>query len=102
MPDGSLLVRASITQSTAKKRLKVINIPMKMSLLLPPQNNFADLKERADALLKTTKDKSVMELAAIIGTLLYRCDLLEREVERLGREVPKPSSAKSSAPAKKR
>jgi hypothetical protein len=102
MPDGSLLVTTSYTQSTAKKRLKAINIPMKMSLLLPPQNNFADLKERADALLKTTKDKSVMELAAIVGTLLYRCDLLEREVERLGREVPKPSSTKSSGPAKKR
>lgn len=102
MSDGLFLAMASLTVSTAKKRLKAINIPMKMSLLLPPQNNFADLKERADALLKTTKDKSVMELAAIVGTLLYRCDLLEREVERLGREVPEPSPTKSSAPAKKR
>ena len=41
-------------------------------------------------------------IVAIVGTLLYRCDLLEREVERLGREVPKPSSPKNIAPSRKK
>jgi hypothetical protein len=75
---------------------------MKTSLLLPPQNNFADLRERADGLLKTTKDKSVLSLAAIVGTLLYRCDLLEREVERLGREAARPSPERNPVSAKKK
>jgi hypothetical protein len=55
------------------------------SLLLPSQNNFADLREMADNLLNSTKDKDLKRLAGVVGTLLYRCDLLEREVEILGR-----------------
>jgi hypothetical protein len=51
---------------------------------LPPKENFADLREVADKLLKTTTDGSVKRLAELVGRLAYRCDLLEREVERLG------------------
>jgi len=57
--------------------------------LLPEQNNFADLREAANKLLNSTKDGNVKRLAEIVGTLSYRCDLLEREVERLER-VKKP------------
>jgi hypothetical protein len=53
--------------------------------LLPPENNFADLREAADKLINSTHDENVKRLAGIVGTLLYRCDLLEREVERLER-----------------
>jgi|GEM_PF-1219607 hypothetical protein len=53
--------------------------------LLPEQNNFADLREAANKLLNSTKDGNVKRLAEIVGTLAYRCDLLEREVERLER-----------------
>jgi hypothetical protein len=53
--------------------------------LLPEQNNFADLREAANKLLNSTKDGNVKRLAEIIGMLSYRCDLLEREVERLER-----------------
>ena len=52
---------------------------------LPEENNFADLREAANKLLNSTKDKDVKRLAGIVGTLLFRCDLLEREVERLER-----------------
>ena len=57
--------------------------------LLPAENNFADLRETANKLLNSTKDEDVKRLAGIVGTLLFRCDLLEREVERLER-VKKP------------
>jgi hypothetical protein len=57
--------------------------------LLPEQNNFADLREDADKLLKSTADENAKRLAGIIGKLAYRCDLLEREVERLEREKKK-------------
>jgi hypothetical protein len=53
--------------------------------LLPEENNFADLRETANKLISSTKDENVKHLAGIVGTLLYRCDLLEREVERLER-----------------
>jgi hypothetical protein len=53
--------------------------------LLPAQDNFADLRENADKLLASAKDDTLKRLVAIVGTLLYRCDLLEREVERLER-----------------
>ena len=52
---------------------------------LPPEENFADLRETANSLLNSTKNEDVKRLAGIVGTLLYRCDLLEREVERLQR-----------------
>jgi hypothetical protein len=51
--------------------------------LLPPQENFADLREVANSLLKSTSDENVKRLIGVVGTLAYRCDLLEREVERL-------------------
>jgi len=74
-----------------------------MSLLLPPENNFADLREASNLLLKSATDENLKRLAGIVGTLLFRCDLLEREVERLG--WPDARSAKSPAkkakPAKK-
>jgi hypothetical protein len=53
--------------------------------LLPEQNNFADLREAANKLLKSATDGNVKRLAEIVGKLSYRCDLLEREVERLER-----------------
>jgi hypothetical protein len=53
--------------------------------LLSPQDNFADLREVADNLLKTTTDENVKRLVGVVGKLAYRCDLLEREVERLRR-----------------
>lgn len=51
--------------------------------LLPPENNFADLREAVNKLLNTTKDENLKRLAGIVGTLAYRCDELERQVERL-------------------
>jgi hypothetical protein len=63
---------------------------MKTSTLLPAQNNFADLRELTDKLLKKKDDENLTRLIAIVGKVLYRCDLLEREVERLGRGVPAP------------
>jgi len=53
--------------------------------LLPPKDNFADLREVAEKLIKTTADENVKRLAEVVGRLSYRCDLLEREVERLER-----------------
>ena len=53
--------------------------------LLPEQNNFADLREAANKLLNSRTDGNVKRLAEIVGTLANRCDLLEREVERLER-----------------
>jgi hypothetical protein len=53
--------------------------------LLPPENNFADLRETVNKLIATTTDENVKRLAGLVGTLAYRCDLLEREVERLER-----------------
>jgi len=53
--------------------------------LLPAENNFADLREAANKLLASATDENVKRLIGIIGMLLYRCDSLEREVERLGR-----------------
>jgi hypothetical protein len=53
--------------------------------LLPAENNFADLRETVNKLAATTKDEAVQRLAGLVGTLAYRCDLLEREVERLER-----------------
>jgi hypothetical protein len=57
--------------------------------LLPSQNNFADLRELSNKLLSSTSDETVKRLAGIVGQLAYRCDLLEREVERLERANPK-------------
>jgi hypothetical protein len=59
--------------------------------LLPAQNNFADIRETANKLIGSTKDENVKHLAGIVGTLSYRCDLLEREVERLGRAGTAPT-----------
>jgi hypothetical protein len=53
--------------------------------LIPAENNFADLRETANKLMNSAKEEDVKRLAGIVGTLLYRCDLLEREVERLER-----------------
>lgn len=69
---------------------------MKNATLLPAQNNFADLRELADKLLKKTGDDNLTRLTAIVGTLLYRCDLLEREVERLGRGDPAGTPGRSA------
>jgi hypothetical protein len=53
--------------------------------LIPAENNFADLRETANKLMNSAQSEDVKRLAGIVGTLLYRCDLLEREVERLER-----------------
>jgi hypothetical protein len=53
--------------------------------LLPPQDNFADLREVANKLLASTTDENVKRLIGVVGMLAYRCDLLEREVERIER-----------------
>ncbi len=52
---------------------------------LPAQENFADLRESANRLLDSTSDENIKRLVAIVGKLSYRCDLLEREVERIAR-----------------
>jgi hypothetical protein len=54
--------------------------------LIPPQNNFADLREVANKLTSSTND-DVKRLADVVGLIAYRCDLLEREVERLTAKV---------------
>jgi hypothetical protein len=56
-----------------------------MSLLLPAENNFADICETANRLIKTPNDDNLKRLIGLVGQLAYRCDLLEREVERLSR-----------------
>ena len=53
--------------------------------LIPSQNNFADLRENTDKLISSMSDENVKRVAGIVGMLAYRCDLLEREVERLER-----------------
>jgi hypothetical protein len=53
--------------------------------LLPPQDNFADLREVANKLLGSIADENLKRLIGVVGMLSYRCDLLEREVERLER-----------------
>jgi hypothetical protein len=53
--------------------------------LLSPQENFADLREVANNLQKSTSDENVKRLIGVVGSLAYRCDQLEREVERLER-----------------
>lgn len=50
--------------------------------LLPAQDNFADLREVTNALIPAAQDETLKRLLGVVGTLLYRCDLLEREVER--------------------
>ena len=54
--------------------------------LLPSNKNFADLREDVDKILKSSADETVKRLAGLVGEISYRCDLLEREVERLERE----------------
>lgn len=78
---GSCAIRNHGLASVAN-HLKPPSITM---ALLPPQDNFADLREVAEKLLKTTTDGNVKRLAEVVGRLAYRCDLLEREVERLDR-----------------
>jgi hypothetical protein len=75
---------------------------MKTTALLPAQNNFADLRELADKLLKKTGDDNLTRPTAIVGTLLYRCDLLEREVERIGRCMPGNTTKRSVSVKKPR
>jgi hypothetical protein len=53
--------------------------------LLPPQNNFADIREVSNKLMSLIPDENTKRLADIVGLLAYRCDQLEREVERLER-----------------
>jgi hypothetical protein len=53
--------------------------------LLPAQNNFADIQEASNKLISSSPDDNVKRLAGIVGTLAFRCDHLEREVERLSR-----------------
>jgi hypothetical protein len=55
--------------------------------LLPSQNNFADLREASNKIITSATDENVKRLVGIVGMLAYRCDLLEREVERLERSV---------------
>ena len=57
--------------------------------IISPEDNFADLREAADKLLKTTADENVKRLVGLVGRLAYRCDLLEREVEQIGRAAGK-------------
>jgi hypothetical protein len=57
--------------------------------LITAQNNFADLRETSDKLATSTSDENLKRLAGIVGMLAYRCDLLEREVERLERTTAK-------------
>jgi hypothetical protein len=57
--------------------------------LLPSQNNFADLREVSNKLATSAPDENVKHLAGVIGMLAYRCDLLEREVERIERSAGK-------------
>jgi len=59
--------------------------------LLPAQNNFADLRESANKIIAATTDENVKRLVGLVGMLAYRCDLLEREVERLERANPSKS-----------
>jgi hypothetical protein len=56
--------------------------------LLPSQNNFADLRESANKIIAATADENVKRLVGLVGMLAYRCDLLERQVERLERANP--------------
>lgn len=51
---------------------------------LPAENNFADLREAANKLAGAASDENLKRLVLIVGELAYRCDLLERQVERLG------------------
>jgi hypothetical protein len=53
--------------------------------LLPSQNNFADLRESSNKLISSASDENLKRLIGVVGMLAYRCDLLEREVERLER-----------------
>ena len=61
---------------------------------LPEQDNFADLREVANGLQSKTTDDNVKRLIGVVGTLAYRCDLLEREVERLGRAAASKASGR--------
>jgi hypothetical protein len=71
---------------------------MTQSSLLPSQKNFADLREVADGLLKSSNDNELRLLAEVVSSALYRCDYLEREVERLGRGQPAiPSGVRQPA-----
>jgi hypothetical protein len=57
--------------------------------IISPEDNFADLREATNNLLKTTSDENVKQLVGLVGRLAYRCDLLEREVEKIGRTAGK-------------
>jgi len=50
---------------------------------LPAKNNFADIRESVDNLLKSATDDTLKRLIGLVGKISYRSDLLEREVERL-------------------
>jgi hypothetical protein len=54
---------------------------------LPAENNFADLREVASKLAAAVSDENLKRLAVLVGELAYRCDLLERQVERLARSA---------------
>ncbi len=64
---------------------------------LPSQNNFADIREAADKLVGSTKDETTKRLADLVGMLSYRCDLLEREVERIELNGKKPIKGPQAA-----
>jgi hypothetical protein len=75
---------------------------MKKNTLLPAQNNFADLREQADKLLTKTGEDPLNRLVAIVGALLYRCDLLERQVESLGYLAPVRAARPAASPKKRK
>lgn len=59
--------------------------------IIPPQDNFADLREVANKLITTSTEENLKRLVGVVGKLAYRCDLLEREVERLENTCHKKS-----------
>jgi len=63
----------------------IIGIGSTTMPLLTEQNNFADLREEVSKLIDATDDDTLKRLAGIVVTLANRCDLLERQVERLSR-----------------
>ena len=53
--------------------------------LLPAEKNFADLRETVVKLLALSPDENIKRLIELVGEIAFRCDNLEREVERQGR-----------------
>ena len=53
--------------------------------MLPAEKNFADLRETISRLGPGSSEDTVQRLIELIAEVAYRCDLLEREVEKLSR-----------------